>query len=131
MAFAYLSEFSAETGGIGHFDAQSPSTFAHAYYYHYSDLAAFPGAPAPYRGAYCFGIDLTRNSSFGESYLQETGSWDTTSGTAIYFRMKVWFGGHASTLTMSSATSFSFMQLWSGTALPEVNLGIHLSLIHI
>ena len=120
MAFAYLSEHGFETGAIGHFDAQSPSTFTRAFYYHFSDLAAKPGLPAPWHGAYCFGVDLAPNRT--DTYLQETGSWDTSSPNTIWFRWMQWFGGP--TFTMADGDEFYTWQLWSSTSTREVVAGL-------
>ena len=120
MAFAFLSEYGAEVGTSGHFDAQSPSTFTRAFYYHFSQLAAMPGLPAPWHGAYVFGVDLAVDAT--NTYLQETGSWDTTSPNTIWFRWMQWAGGPG--FTMADGDEFYTWQLWSSTSTREVVGGI-------
>ena len=120
MAFAYLSEEGFEEGTIGHFDAQSPATFSRAFYYYFSELAAMPGMPAPWHGAYCFGVDLATNTT--NHYIQETGSWDTSSPNTIWFRWMQWAGGPA--FSMTDGDEFYTFQLWSSTNTIEVAAGI-------
>lgn len=110
MAFPFLSEYGAEQGTIGHFDALSDSTGA-LDYAHYSALAAVPGLAMPYRGAYCLRVNL-KTKSTTDAYLQETGSWDTSASGTIFFRLMFWI---SPTITMANADEFCILQLWSGT----------------
>ena len=114
MAFAFLSENGFELGTLGHFDAESDSD-SKLSFPHYSELAAIPGMPMPYRGAYCMRVDLSLGTA--DAYVQETGSWDTAAdGTAIHFRFMFWFGApRGQSVTMANNDLFSIFELWSAT----------------
>lgn len=120
MAFPWLSEYGAEQGDIGHFDAISPSPFTRASYAHYSELAQVPGLPAPYSGAYCFRVNLATNTT--DHYLQETGAWDTAATGTIYFRFMFWMGGAP---VMANNDEFAIFQLWSGASTAEAGVYIN------
>lgn len=111
MAFPYLSEEGFEAGTVGHFDADT-DTETRSQVYHYTDLAAIPGLPAPYRGAYCYGVNLANDGTPADSYLQETGSWDTAASGTIWFRFLFWVSPD---ITMANADEFAIFQLWSAT----------------
>lgn len=113
MAFPWVAETLFEDSTTAHFDAQSPSTFTitRAGIRHYSDLAAIPGLPAPYRGAYAFHINLAGSTT--DQYLQETGSWDTSANARLRVRFMVWIGGR--NFTMANNDLFSIFQAWSAT----------------
>ena len=118
MAFPFLSETGFETGGLDHFDGQSPDPFTRADIDSYIALSRRDINAAPYRGAYCFRADLTNTT---DHYVQENVSWDTAAAGTIFFRMMVWFGDSP---VMANNDIFSFFQLWSGTNTPEVSVGI-------
>lgn len=111
MAFPFLTENGFEAGAIGHFDAISPDPFTRAFYYHYSQLAKIPGLPAPFRGAYCFGVNLATNTT--DHYLQETGSWDIAlAAAAMFWRFMFYLSPNT---VMANGDEFAIWQLWSGT----------------
>lgn len=111
MSFPYLSEASFGDGTTGHFDTDT-DTETRSQVYHYTQLASIPGLPAPYRGAYCYGVNLANDGTPADSYLQETGSWDTAASGTIFFRLMFWV---SPTVTMADADEFSIFQLWSAT----------------
>lgn len=122
MAFPFLGEENFELGTRGSFDAISNGntkiTFAHA-----SDLAAIPGLPAPFRGAYVMQLNLALGTT--DAYVQETGDYDTSASGTIYNRFYVWFGGATGSLPVMADTDiFGIFQLWSGTNTPEGTVGI-------
>lgn len=111
----YTSYNNFETGAIGHFDVLTDTNSA-ADYPHYTELARTPGLAMPYRGAYCFRVDLATASTAG-AWLQETGSWDCTINTEdIYIRIKFWLSKDAA---MSSDDVGSLIELWSSTNTAE------------
>lgn len=111
MAFPYLSEASFSGGTIGHFDTDT-DTENRSQIYHYSQLATIQGLPAPYRGAYCYGVNLANDGTPADSNLQETVSWDTAASGTIFFRLMFWVSAD---ITMANADEFSIFQLWSAT----------------
>lgn len=122
MAFPFLGEESFELGTRGTFDAisngNSKITFAHA-----SDLAAIPGLPAPFRGAFVMQINLALGTT--DAYVQETGDYDTSTSGTGYSRFYVWFGGATgSPPVMADTDIFSIFQLWSSTNTVEGSIGI-------
>lgn len=118
MAFPFLGEEGFELGTRGSFDATSDAqpklTFPH-----YSKLAQTPGLPAPYRGAYCMMVDISKGTT--DAYVQETGTWDTAAAGTIWFRFYVWFGGNP---VMATTDVFAIWQLWSGANTVEASVGI-------
>lgn len=73
-----------------------------------------PGLPAPWRGAYCMQINLAGGTA--DAYVQETGSWDTSSSGTVWTRFMFWFGGATNAApVMADADLFSIMELWSST----------------
>lgn len=122
MAFPFLLEENFEGGTKGAFDA-SADTDSKLTFPHYSALAAIPGLPAPFRGAYAMMIDLSKGTS--DAYVQETGSLDTSAAGTIWLRFYVWFGApRGRTLTMANNDLFSIFQLWSSTNTVEATVGI-------
>jgi len=111
VAFPYLSEASFSAGTIGHFDTDT-DTESRSQVFHYSALAAIPGLPAPYHGAYVYGVNLANDGTPADSYLQETASWDTAASGTIFFRLMFWVSAD---ITMANADEFAIFQLWSAT----------------
>ena len=56
MAFPYIFESSFDTGDATEWSGGETDTGSLLDFPHYTDLAAIPGASAPYRGAYCMRI---------------------------------------------------------------------------
>ena len=122
MAFPLLSEEGFELGTRGAFDATA-DTESKLTFPHYSTLAATPGLPMPYRGAYAMMIDLSKGTA--DAYVQETGAWDSAATVTIFFRFYVWFGApRGYSVTMADTDIFSIFQLWSGATTVEASLGI-------
>ena len=111
MAFPYLSEASFGGGTVGHFDTDT-DTETRSQIYHYTDLADIPGLPAPYHGAYCYGVNLANDGTPADSYLQETGAWDTSASGEVWFRIMFW---GSSDITMANSEEFAIFQVLSST----------------
>ena len=106
----YTTYNNFETGAIGHFDVDDDNSSG-ADFAHYTELARTPGLAMPYRGAYCYRIDLATASTDG-AWLQETASWLCTINTEdIYIRVKFWLSPDAA---MSSDDVFDLINLASG-----------------
>jgi len=91
---------------------------------HYTTLAAIPGMPAPYRGAYCMRVDLSTSTT--DCQLQETGSWDIAQSAELYIRFMFWLGGTGSQeVVMADTNSFAIFALWSSTNTHEATIGIN------
>ena len=121
MSFPYLTENGFEAGTAGHFDAISPDPFTRAGYDHYATLARRPDVKvAPYRGAYCFRVDLATNTT--DHYLQETGSWDTSAAGRIFFRLQFYVSPN---IVMANTNEFAIFELWSGTSTVEAGAFIN------
>lgn len=119
MAFAYLSDNGFETGAAGHFDVESDND-SRLDFPHYSTLAAIPGMPAPYRGAYCLRVNL--GTSTTAAYVQETGSWDTSADGTIWHRLYFWL---STDVVMANSDEFAIFQLWSSTNTVEAGVYIN------
>ena len=120
MAFPWITETGFEAGTLDHFDAESDGD-AKLDFPHYSDLARVPGLPAPYRGAYCMRVDLAGGTA--AAYVQETGDWDMTAGSAeLYQRFMLWIDP---TITMADTNEFGVLQWWSSTDTVEAGVYIN------
>lgn len=119
MAFPWLFEASFEDGTTAPFDAEVDTT-SRLDILNYSQMAQIPNIPAPYRGAYCCGVNLGVSAT--DAYLQETGSWDTSASGTIFFRFAFYVSRD---ITMANADEFAIFQLWSGTNTPEVSLVVN------
>lgn len=122
MVFPLLQEEGFELGTRGSFDATS-DTDSKLTFPHYTTLAATPGLPMPYRGAYAMMIDLSKGT--GDAYIQETGASDLSASGSEFWRFYFWFGApRGKTVTMANNDIFSIFQLWSSTNTVEASLGI-------
>jgi len=126
MPTDYLTETGWEKGTLStdtHFDADTPAS-GKLDVAHYTSLAATPGLPAPYRGAYCMRADLSVSTA--ECSVQETATWDIALNGTMYFRFMFWFGGRGSQVpVMADTDSFAIFWLESGSAVHEVTIGIN------
>ena len=114
-AFPYLFEEGFEGSDQGNFDAQSPDPFTRAGVDHYSVLAKRSDVKvAPYRGAYCFRVDLATNTT--DHYFQETGSLDLGADDTAFLRFYLYVSPD---LVMADTNEFAVMQLWSATSTVE------------
>lgn len=120
MAFPWVTEENFEDGTLGHFDAET-DVDGRLDFPHYSTLARIPGAGSPYRGAYCMRVGLAGASN--PAYVQETGSWDMTAGSAeLYLRM---YFRISADLVMANTNEFGIMEFWSSTSTPEAGAYIN------
>ena len=121
MAFPFLYEEGFELGTIGQFDAQSPDPFTRAGIDHYSTLAARPDVKvAPFRGAYCFRVNLATNTT--DHYVQETAGFDTAAAGRIFIRFQLYI---SPSRVMANNDEFAVFQLWSGVSLAEVGVYVN------
>jgi hypothetical protein len=121
MAFPFLSEAGFEDGTKGHFDTET-DTETRLDFPHYSDLARYPGAGAPFRGAYCMRVSLLNDGTPADAYVQETGSWDLAADGVLYLRLM--FRLRADTV-MANTDEFAIVQLWSGASTVEAGAYIN------
>ncbi|MCI0549652.1 MAG: hypothetical protein L0287_01720 [Anaerolineae bacterium] len=120
-AFPYLFEESFEGGDQGNFDAISPDPFTRAGFDHYTDLARRSDVKvAPYRGAFCFRVDLATNTT--DHYVQETGSLDVALAGTVFTRL--YFYVSANTV-MADGDEFAIQQLWSSVSTVEAGVYIN------
>jgi len=121
MAFPFLYEEGFELGTIGQFDAQSPDPFTRAGFDHYSTLAGRPDVKvAPFRGAYCFRVDLATNTT--DHYVQETAAFDTAATGRIHIRFQLYI---SPSRVMADADEFAVFQLWSGATTVEAGVYVN------
>lgn len=116
MAFPFLSESGFESGGTlttapDHWAAVSPSPFTRASFAHYSGLAAVPGLPAPYRGAFAFAINLGPNTT--DHYVREDTAWDVAFTTRQFFRFNIFVSADT---VMANNDEFALLQIRSAAA---------------
>lgn len=121
MAFPFLSEAGFEDGTRGHFDAET-DTEGRLDFPHYSELARFAGAGAPFRGAYCMRVSLLNDGTPADAYVQETGAWDLAAGGTLFLRLM--FRLSADTV-MANTDEFAIVQLWSGASTVEAGAYIN------
>jgi hypothetical protein len=121
LAFPFVTEENFEGGTYAstHFDATNGTG---QQVYGFRDLAAIPGAPAPYRGAYCFGFDISALSG-ANVYWQETGSWDMTAGTNdIYVRFALYVTDN---IVMANTDEMILLHFWSGANTGEACIALN------
>ena len=111
MAFPFTFEEGFEAGTLGSFDSET-DTQSQLDYPHYAALAKIPGAPMPYRGAYCMRVALSNVGT--NALVTETGSWDIASDGALYFRFMVWVDSNLVS-TMANGDEFTIFDLLSGS----------------
>ena len=120
IAFPWISEENFELGTRGHFDATTNGN-SKLDFPHYSVLAQTPGLSMPYSGAYCLRSDLSLGTS--DAYIQETGDWDMTTGSAeLYLRFMLWVDPK---ITMADTNEFAILQFWSSTNTVETGVYIN------
>jgi hypothetical protein len=96
-------------------DAISPDPFTRAGIDHYTTLARRSDVKtSPYRGAYCFRIDLAPSTT--AHYIQETGTLDMADTDGAAVRFALWLSPD---LVMADTNEFAVFQLWSGASTVE------------
>lgn len=124
MAFPYITEANFEDGTLGHFDVET-DTETRLDFPHYTELARYPHTHTlmPWRGAYCMRVKLENDGTPADAYLQETGSWDMTTGTnELYVRFMV---GISPDIVMANADEFKILDFWSSTNTPEAGVMVN------
>ena len=116
MAFPFISESGFESGGTltvapDHWDALSPSPFTRATFAHYSEMAAIPGLPAPWRGAFAFVTNLATNTT--DHYVREDTAWDVAFTTRQFFRFNLFVSADT---VMANNDEFFLLQIRSAAA---------------
>ena len=120
MSFQWISEENFELGTRGHFDATTNGN-SKLDFPHYSELARTPGLAMPWSGAYCLRCNLGLGTS--DAFIQETGDWDMTTGSAeLFLRFMLWLDPN---LTMANTNEFAIMQYWSSTNTVETGVYIN------
>lgn len=120
MAFPWVSEENFELGTRGHFDATTNGN-SKLDFPGYYELARTPGLAMPWSGAYCLRCDLGLGTS--DAFIQETGDWDMTTGSAeLFLRFMLWLDPN---LTMADTNEFAIMQYWSSTNTVETGVYIN------
>lgn len=122
MAFDFISHENFELGTRGHFDAET-DTDSKLSFPGYFELARTPYISMPWSGAYCMRVDLAGGTN--DAYVQETGDWDMTAGSAeLYMRFMLWLDPN---LTMANNDEFAILQYWSSTNTVETGIYINFS----
>ena len=120
MAFPWISEENFELGTLGHFDAEQDAD-GKLDFPHYSELARTAGISMPFSGTNCMRVDLAGGTA--AAYVQETGDWDMTAGSAeLHIRFMLWLDPK---LTMASTNEFGILQFWSSTSTVEAGVYIN------
>lgn len=107
MAFPWLFEENFELGTAGSFNSET-DTNSKLSFLHYSDLARYEGLPAPWRGAYCMGINLAGGTN--DAYVQEDDGFDTALGGTIHTRFMLYV---SSDITVANNDEFIILALQS------------------
>ena len=105
MAFPFIFQSNFEQGTAAEWDSEA-DTGSLLSFPHYSALAAIPGAPMPYSGAYCMMIDL-RAGDTNDHTLTE-GDIDIASAATRYFR---WMMFIPTDFVASANDNFSILEL--------------------
>ncbi len=115
MAFPFVSEEGFELGTLGHFDV-TVDTESKLSFPSFAELSRFGNLKtAPFRGAHCMKVDLSLGIK--EAYIEETGDWDMTTGSAeLYGRFMFYITGD---ITMANADEFSIFEFWASTTVEE------------
>lgn len=110
MAFPWVAEVNFEDGTKGTFDTETDTTSI-LDFPHYSTLAAIPGMPMPWRGAYCMRVVLGGGTT--DAFVLETGDWDLALDATSYFSFRVWIDPN---MTMANNDIFGIWDLESAAA---------------
>ena len=119
MAFPWTYFENFELGTRGQFDAET-DTDVKLSFPHYSELARSQGLPAPYKGAYCMGVDLQLGTS--DAYVQETAGFDIAQAAALFGSFKLWVDKN---IVMANTDEFAILQFWSSTNTVEGGIYIN------
>lgn len=118
MAFPYLFSASFDTGDNSEWDSEG-DTGSLLDFPHYSTLGAIPGAPAPYRGAYCMRI---QPSDTNDHTLTE-GDIDIADAATRWVRFALFISTNFAATADDTFNIFEFQQA-GGTVEASVGLRI-------
>ena len=86
MAYPYIFSENFDQGGRGNFDSETDVSGA-LDFPHYTALAAVPGSPMPYRGAYCMRIAAPGNTA---DHILTEGDIDISAGATGWVRFALY-----------------------------------------
>ena len=119
MAFPFVAEENFEDGTLGIFDSETDTT-SRLDFPHYSDLAAIPGLPGPFSGAFCMRVDLAVGTT--NAFLTETGTWDIAAAASLHIAFDFFV---SSDITMANTDEFTILQLIETGAAVEAGIFIN------
>jgi hypothetical protein len=119
MAYPWIFESNFESGTNGEWDSES-DTGSLLDFPHYSDLACIPGAPVPYRGAYCMRIVCGDTND----HTVTEGDIDIADAATRYFR---WHLFAATNLTATSDDAFNIFELQQAGGTVEQSVGMQIT----
>lgn len=120
MAFSYVAEEGFELGTLGIFDSET-DTASKLDFPSYRDLAIDANTKAaPYRGAYCMRIDLSKTAGT-DAYLVESGSFDIAAAGTLFCGFALYVSPN---ITMANADEFAILRLLA-TATDEGSIVIN------
>lgn len=119
MAFPFTAEENFESGGVGDFNSET-DTDSRLDFPHFSELAAIPGTPMPWRGAYCMRVKFGAGFE-ADAYVQENDDWDIASDGALYFRFMMYVDP---LMTMSDGDEVAIFALQSTGGTNEAQVAI-------
>ena len=120
MAFEFIVETGFEDGTLDTFSSETDTT-SKLDFPHYSELAAIPGLPGPYRGAFCMRVDLAVGTT--NAFVTDITNWDSlTAGVRRHTSFKLFV---SSDITMANNDEFAILQLIETGAAIEVGIFIN------
>lgn len=119
MAFPWIFESNFETGTASEWDSES-DTGSLLDFPHYSTLSTIPGAPVPYRGAYCMRIQM---GDTNDHTLIE-GDIDIADNGTSYFR---WYLFAGNDVTATADDTFNIFELQQAGGTNEMVVGMRIT----
>lgn len=121
MAFPYIFSDAFDTGDFSRWDVVESDTGSKLDVPHYATLAAIPGAPVPYRGAYCMRVDLTTGDA--NDHTVGDGDMNIADGSTAWVRFALFISTSFAATTDDTFNIFEFQQD-GGTVEASVGLRI-------
>lgn len=121
MAFPWIFESNFEQGTAAEWDTET-DTGSLLDFPHYSTLSMVPGAPAPYRGAYCARIDLSAGDTNDHTLTE--GDIDIADEGTAFFR---WYMYVSSDFTATADDVFSIFELQQAGGTVEQTVGMRIT----
>lgn len=121
MAFPWIFASNFEQGTNAEWDSEQ-DTGSKLDFPHYSTLATIPGAPAPYRGAYCARIDLTSGDTNDHTLTE--GDMDIADAGTGYFR---WYMYISSNFTATANDVFNIFELQQAGGTVEMSVSMQIT----